>query len=71
MWIAKPVYSILPAVYLLGGAAAIFYSGNAVGMSFGVLLALTAVVVWKMRKEARTQSSAHRQSTVSRRRPRR
>jgi len=65
MWIAKPVYSTLPTMYLLGGAAAIVYSGNILGVSFGVLLALIAIVIWRMRKEAKTQSDAYRQQNTA------
>jgi len=58
MWISKPVYATLPTAYVLGGIAAIAYSGNVLGASFGVLLALTGTVVWKMRNEAKTRSLA-------------
>lgn len=59
MWISKPVYTALPAVYLVGGIAAIAYSGNVFGVSFGVLLALVGAVIWRLRGDTKTRSNAH------------
>ena len=51
MWLPDWLYKILPIIYTVAGLLTIYHAGNLVGQGSGVLLILTAFMVWKLRKD--------------------
>jgi hypothetical protein len=54
MWLPDWLYKVLPLLYTVSGVFAIYHAGNLVGQGSGVLLILTALLVWKLRKDGGT-----------------
>jgi hypothetical protein len=54
MWLPDWLYKALPLLYTVSGVFAIYHAGNLVGQGSGVLLILTALLVWKLRKDVGT-----------------
>ena len=53
MWWPKPVYAILPFVYLLAGGLTIAQSDNTIGIVSGTLLVSAGLVILQMRHDYR------------------
>ena len=53
MWLPDWLYEAMPFVYMVAGFAAIFHFGTPAGLAVGVLLLLAALMILKMRKDAR------------------
>jgi hypothetical protein len=62
MWVAEPIYKLLPAGYVVAGVAVLALSDNIVGLGSGGLLIAAGVIIWKLRRDAsRAQRPARRQ----------
>jgi hypothetical protein len=61
MWLPDWLYKTLPLIYMVAGLLAIYHAGNLIGQGSGVLLILTAFLVWKLRKDggANNKSRSH------------
>jgi hypothetical protein len=50
MWLPDWLYKTLPFIYALMGGLAVYHGANLVGRASGVLLILTAFLIWLLRK---------------------
>jgi hypothetical protein len=55
MWLPNWLYTSLPFIYSLAGGVAIYYANHPVGYASGVLLILTALLVFKLRKDSKAR----------------
>ena len=53
MWLPDWLYKSLPYIYSLMGMLTIYYAKHPVGYVSGVLLILTALLVFKLRKDSK------------------
>ena len=58
MWLPDWLYKALPIVYALAGLLAIYHASNFIGQGSGVLLFLTAFLIWKLRKDGSTNNKS-------------
>lgn len=54
----KPIYEVLPALYVVGGLSSAFWSNNVVGVVAGLLLSVAGWHVRVMRQRARADHAA-------------
>lgn len=54
----KPVYEVLPQIYVVGGLMSAVWSKNAVGVAAGLLLSVAGWHVRVMRQRARADHAA-------------
>jgi hypothetical protein len=59
MWIPNWLYNSLPYIYSIIGMLAIFYADHPVGHGSGVLLILTTLLIFKLRKDYRAMNRGH------------
>ena len=55
MWLPDWLYNALPFFYAGGGILSIYYANHPVAYGSGVLLILTALLVFKLRKDSRVR----------------
>lgn len=55
MWLPDWLYNALPFVYAGGGMLSIYHANHPVAYGSGVLLILTAFLVFKLRKDYRAK----------------
>lgn len=56
----KPLYEVMPQVYLVGGLAAAIWSDNVIGLLSGVALAVAGLHVRALRRQHRQKHAAQR-----------
>jgi hypothetical protein len=56
MWLPDKLYEILPYLYAIGGLVTISHFETPTGYASGLLLILTAGLVWLMRRDYRQGS---------------
>lgn len=56
----KPLYEVLPAVYVAGGVGSVIWSENLVGIAAGLLLGAAGLHVWLVRKRYRSDQMQRR-----------
>jgi len=56
MWLPEWLYKLLPHLYAATGLSAICLGNNAMSAGSGLLLVVTAFLVWKLRSKHRSAS---------------
>ena len=56
----KPLYEVLPLVYVVGGVSAAVWSNNAIGLVSGLALAVAGLHLRVLRKRYRLQHAERR-----------
>jgi len=58
MWWLKPIYTVMPFVYMIAGGASIASSESTVGIVSGTLLISAGIVILQMRRDYKDQLSS-------------
>lgn len=58
MWIPKTLYELMPAIYLIVGILAAAGFDPKYGRAAGIMLAVAAIIIWRMRRKYRADGGA-------------
>ncbi|MGY5451850.1 hypothetical protein ACVFI8_13025 [Agarivorans sp. MS3-6] len=57
--IVKPIYELLPSMYIAAGSSSVLWTNSTLGIAGGGLLFCLGAIVWVMRSNFRRQDQAH------------